>query len=123
LERQIQLDTAEGCLPFLAVGTAGNVGTGAVDPLAEIASVSRRHNLWFHVDGAYGAPAAVLAEAPPDLKALALADSVALDPHKWLYVPIEAACTLVRDPDALHDAFSFRPSYYHLDEDEGRGPN
>jgi aromatic-L-amino-acid/L-tryptophan decarboxylase len=119
LERQIEWDLAHGCLPFLVVGTAGNVSTGAVDPLADIARVSRRHGLWFHVDGAYGAPAAVLPEAPAELKALSLADSVALDPHKWLYVPIEAACTLVRAPDALHDAFGFRPSYYKLDEDGG----
>lgn len=121
LEQQIQRDLAAGCLPFLVVGTAGNVSTGAVDPLAEIASVSRRHGLWFHVDGAYGAPAAMLPESPPDLKALALADSVALDPHKWLYVPIEAACTLVREPNALRDAFAFKPSYYHFDGEGGRG--
>ena len=116
LERQIDADRAAGSWPFLAVGTAGSVSTGAIDPLPEIAVVARRHGLWFHVDGAYGAPAAALPEAPADLKALALADSVALDPHKWLYMPLEAACTLVRDPAALMHTFSYRPRYYHFDE-------
>jgi glutamate/tyrosine decarboxylase-like PLP-dependent enzyme len=71
--------------------------------------------LWLHVDGAYGAPAAMLEEADADLKALATADSVAADPHKWLYVPFEAGCALVRDPQALVNAFSYRPAYYHFE--------
>jgi glutamate/tyrosine decarboxylase-like PLP-dependent enzyme len=73
--------------------------------------------LWFHVDGAYGAPAAALPEAAEDFDGLGLADSVALDPHKWLYTPLEAAVTLVRDPKALVNAFSFRPSYYAFSDD------
>jgi glutamate/tyrosine decarboxylase-like PLP-dependent enzyme len=122
LERSIAADRAAGHWPFLIVGTAGNVSTGAVDPLTAIAAVAARERLWLHVDGAYGAPAAVLREAPEDLKALALADSVALDPHKWLYNPIEVACTLVRDPAALRNAFSYRPAYYRFEEDaEGGG--
>jgi glutamate/tyrosine decarboxylase-like PLP-dependent enzyme len=68
--------------------------------------------LWFHVDGAYGAPAAVLPEASPDLRALERADSIAIDPHKWLYAPLEAGCTLVRDATALRDTFSYHPPYY-----------
>ena len=86
---------------FVIVGTAGNVSTGAIDELETIAAIAREHEVWFHVDGAYGAPAACLPEAPKALESIALADSVALDPHKWLYAPIEAACTLVRDPEAL----------------------
>jgi glutamate/tyrosine decarboxylase-like PLP-dependent enzyme len=121
LARQIAADRDAGDLPLLVVGTAGNVSTGAVDPLDAIAAIARREQLWLHVDGAYGAPAACLPEAEPALKALALADSVALDPHKWLYAPIEAACTLVRDPDALRAAFSFRPPYYRLDNNETGG--
>jgi len=121
LERQIVQDRDAGNLPFLVVGTAGNVSTGAIDPLTEIAAVAAEHGLWFHVDGAYGAPAAVLPEAPPDLCALSLADSVALDPHKWLYSPLEAACTLVRDPESLSNAFSYRPAYYHLKDESDRG--
>ena len=116
LTEAIARDRADGDLPFLVVGTAGNVSTGAIDPLAEIAAIARDQGLWFHVDGAYGAPAACLPEAPEPLRALALADSVALDPHKWLYAPIEAACTLVRDREALQRAFSFRPPYYRLDD-------
>jgi glutamate/tyrosine decarboxylase-like PLP-dependent enzyme len=117
----IAKDRAAGDLPFLLIGTAGNVSTGAVDPLDELAAIARENQLWFHVDGAYGAPAACLDDAPPELRALAEADSLALDPHKWLFAPIEVACTLVRDPDALRDAFSFRPPYYRLGDDADRG--
>jgi glutamate/tyrosine decarboxylase-like PLP-dependent enzyme len=121
LAAAIKLDRAAGDLPFMVVGTAGNVSTGAIDPLAEIAAIAGDERLWFHVDGAYGAPAACLPEASESLKALAHADSVALDPHKWLYTPIEAACTLVRDPDALRNAFSFRPPYYRLGDEADAG--
>lgn len=124
LEAQIDADIANGCLPFIVVGTAGNVSTGAVDPLGALADICARRKLWFHVDGAYGAPAAALPDAASDLAALARADSVALDPHKWLYNPIEAGCTLVRDPKTLTDAFSFQPPYYRLGTDEAEpGPN
>jgi aromatic-L-amino-acid/L-tryptophan decarboxylase len=112
LERADPVGRRRGDLPFLVVGTAGNVSTGAVDPLPALAAICARHGLWLHVDGAYGAPAAALPEASEDLRGLALADSVALDPHKWLYSPIEAGCTLVRDPEALVRAFRFRPPYY-----------
>ena len=72
------------------------MSTGAVDPLPEIAAVCRRHDVWFHVDGAYGALAARVPGAPDSLLALGDADSVAVDPHKWLYAPLEAGCALVR---------------------------
>ena len=120
LERAIVADREAGNAPVLVVGTAGSVSTGAIDPLGDVAAVCRKHGVWFHVDGAYGAPAAVLPEALPDLKALSLADSVAVDPHKWLYAPLEAGCTLVRDPAHLADAFSFHPAYYHF-SDSGDG--
>jgi glutamate/tyrosine decarboxylase-like PLP-dependent enzyme len=121
LPEAIARDRAAGDLPFLLIGTAGNVSTGAVDALDALAAIARQHGLWFHVDGAYGAPAACLPDAPAALKALALADSLALDPHKWLYAPIEVACTLVRNPDALRDAFSFRPPYYRLGDEADAG--
>jgi aromatic-L-amino-acid decarboxylase len=114
LERQVAADREDARLPFIVVGTGGSVGLGIVDPLPEIAAFCKREKLWFHVDGAYGAPAAALDEAPADLRALSLADSVAIDPHKWLYCPIEVACVLTRYPDALKSAFSFKPSYYHV---------
>jgi len=104
----------------MVVGTGGSVGTGAVDPLPALRSVCDEHDIWFHVDGAYGAFAAAAPNAPDDLRALALADSVALDPHKWLYAPLEAGCTLVRDPGALLAAFSYRPDYFHFAHEEVR---
>ncbi|HTD53277.1 MAG TPA: aspartate aminotransferase family protein [Thermoanaerobaculia bacterium] len=112
LEREVARDRKKGSVPLLVVGSAGTVAFGAIDPLAKIASFCRREALWFHVDGAYGAPAAMLPEAAPDLKALSEADSVAIDPHKWLYAPLEAGCTLVRDRRHLPEAFSFHPEYY-----------
>jgi glutamate/tyrosine decarboxylase-like PLP-dependent enzyme len=114
LERRLNEDRAAGLRPFLVVGAAGTVSTGAIDPLPAIADVATREKLWFHVDGAYGAPVAALEEAPADLRGLARADSIALDPHKWLYSPIEAGCTLVRERRRLVDAFSFHPTYYHF---------
>jgi len=116
LERQIEADVAGGHVPLIVVGTAGSVSTGAVDPLSQIARVCRERGIWFHVDGAYGGFAGAVPEAPEDLRALSLADSVAVDPHKWLYAPIEAGCALVRDPDSLRNAFSYHPAYYRLDE-------
>jgi glutamate/tyrosine decarboxylase-like PLP-dependent enzyme len=117
LRKAITRDLAEGLAPFLVVGNAGTVSTGAVDPLPEIAAICRERGLWFHVDGAYGAPAAGLPNAPADLKGLSEADSIAVDPHKWLYAPLEAGCALVRDPETLLAAFSYRPSYYRFEGD------
>ena len=118
LEQRLVADRSAGELPFLVVGTGGTVSTGAVDPLAEIADVCRRHDVWFHVDGAYGALAARVPGVPDSLRALSEADSVAVDPHKWLYVPLEASCALVRRKGDLLRAFSYHPNYYHF-EDEG----
>jgi len=112
LERAIDADLAAGEHPFLIVGTAGTVSTGAVDPLPRLAAIARRRGLWFHVDGAYGAPAILAEDAPPDLAGLREADSLAVDAHKWLHAPLEAGCTLVRDPRALADAFAYHPPYY-----------
>ena len=121
LREYIREDLARGDRPIMVVGTAGSVGTGAVDPLRELAEICRAHGLWFHVDGAYGAPAAVLSDSPDDLHALALADSLAVDPHKWLYAPLEAGCVLVREPHRLSEAFGYTPTYYHF-ETEGEEP-
>jgi len=116
LRRQIEADAAAGDLPFLVVGTAGSVSTGAIDPLPGIAQLCREHGVWFHVDGAYGGFAACTPDAPGDLRGLSEADSVAVDPHKWLYSPIEAGCTLVRNREALRSAFAYHPPYYHFEE-------
>jgi len=120
LRRQIEMDREAGDKPFLVVGTAGTVSTGAVDPLRAIAALCREFDLWFHVDGAYGALAAAV---PPNdesgelLGGLVEADSIAVDPHKWLYAPLEAGCVLVRRPEDLRNAFTYHPPYYHFQDD------
>jgi aromatic-L-amino-acid decarboxylase len=121
LVEAIAEDRKAGRVPFLVVGTAGSVSTGAIDPLDEIAEICREQDVWFHVDGAYGAPAAALPEAPAALKALSLADSVAIDPHKWLYAPLEAGCVLVRERRALEETFAYHPRYYAF-RNEGEEP-
>jgi glutamate/tyrosine decarboxylase-like PLP-dependent enzyme len=121
LREQLDADRKDGRLPFLVVATAGSVSTGVVDPIRELAALCEEQDLWLHADGAYGAPAAVVSEAPDDLHALALVDSVALDPHKWLYCPIEAACVLTRHPSALQEAFGFYPEYYLFDSERETG--
>jgi aromatic-L-amino-acid decarboxylase len=117
LRRRIEADLAAGDRPFMVVGTAGSVSTGSVDPLADLAAVCRELDLWFHVDGAYGAFAVASPDAPADLRALSMADSIAVDPHKWLYAPLEAGCLLVRDARTLKATFSYHPSYYHFGEE------
>jgi glutamate/tyrosine decarboxylase-like PLP-dependent enzyme len=117
LRAAMERDRAAGDQPMLVVGTAGSVSTGAVDPLVEIAALCRDAGVWLHVDGAYGAFAAAVPGASADLRALALADSVAVDPHKWLYAPLEAGCVLVRDPERLRQAFAYHPPYYHFGQE------
>jgi aromatic-L-amino-acid decarboxylase len=116
LRRQLDADLSAGDVPCVVVGTAGSVSTGAVDPLHEIGQVCRERGVWFHVDAAYGGFAAGVPEAPEALRGLSEADSVAVDPHKWLYAPLEAGCALVRQPDTLRAAFAYHPPYYHFEE-------
>jgi glutamate/tyrosine decarboxylase-like PLP-dependent enzyme len=111
LEAVISRDKEEGKRPIAVAASAGTVNTGAIDPLREIHQVCRSHGLWLHVDAAYGGPAVLTERYRPELEAMSLADSLALDPHKWLYVPIEAGLALVRDGAALRDAFSLVPPY------------
>jgi glutamate/tyrosine decarboxylase-like PLP-dependent enzyme len=118
LDHQITEDKKQGLIPLLVAGTAGSVGTGAVDSLNEIAAICKKHDCWFHIDGAYGGFAAALPELKKMFEGIELADSIAIDPHKWLYSPLEAGCTLVKDANALTDAFSFHPVYYNFDGDE-----
>ena len=116
LRRAIESDRADGDVPLLVAATAGSVSTGTIDPLHEIGEICREHQVWFHVDGAYGGFAAAVPGAPPDLRGLAVADSIAVDPHKWLYAPVEAGCALVRRPEWLRNAFTYHPPYYRFDE-------
>jgi len=115
LRRRVEADRSAGAQPFLVVGNAGTVSTGAIDPLREIAALCREYGLWFHVDGAYGAPAAAVPGAAAAFTGLAEADSVAVDPHKWLYVPLEAGCALVRHRRHLTETFDYTPAYYRFD--------
>ncbi len=107
--RPEDLDLDDGVL--CVVATAGTTNTGAVDPLEEIAERCLAHGVWLHVDGAYGAPAVLTERGRTLLRGLERADSVVLDPHKWLFQPYEAGCALVRHPGALEAAFSMLPEY------------
>ncbi|MBD0778981.1 aspartate aminotransferase family protein [Maribacter sp. ANRC-HE7] len=118
LAQTIEQDINNGFQPFLVVGTAGDVSTGVVDNLQEISAICKKHNLWFHIDGAYGAPAAIIPELKNIFKGIEEADSIALDPHKWLYAPLEAGCTLVKNPKHLTDTYSAHPEYYNFSKDE-----
>ncbi len=115
LARAVADDRRAGLRPAIVVGNAGTVNTGAIDPLAELAEFCRRESLWFHVDGAYGAMAAISPKLSPLLAGMERADSIAADPHKWLYMPYEAGATLVRDPGRLGAAFRKFPEYLASD--------
>ena len=109
LEKQIEADQRAGKKAIAVVASAGTVNTGAIDPLPEIADICRRHHLWLHVDGAYGALAAIA--APEKFRGLSLADSISLDPHKWLYQPLDCGCLLYRDPQHARAAFAHSGDY------------
>ncbi len=111
LKAQLEVDLQAGFLPFCVVGTAGTVNTGAIDPMDELLEISKAYQLWFHVDGAYGALAKLDLTYASALKAIEEADSLAFDLHKWLYVPYEVGCTLIRDPKKHRDSFAITPNY------------
>jgi len=114
LDSVIKTDLANGCKPLMVIGNAGDVSTGVVDNLMAIAAICRKHDLWFHVDGAYGIPAAAVPELKILFAGIEEADSIALDPHKWLYSPLEAGCVLVKNPNHLIETFSSHPVYYNF---------
>ena len=111
LKAQLEADIQAGFLPFCVVGTAGTVNTGAIDPMDELLEISRAYQLWFHVDGAYGALAKLDPIYASALRAIEEADSLAFDLHKWLYVPYEVGCTLIRDAKKHRDSFAITPNY------------
>lgn len=116
LRAQIEADRAAGLRPVCVAASAGTVNTGAIDPLAAIADVCADYDLWFHVDGAYGG-LGILAEQTQGLyNGMERADSLAIDPHKWLYVPVECGCAFVRDAQAMRDTFSLVPPYLRDDK-------
>jgi aromatic-L-amino-acid decarboxylase len=122
LRARLREDEQAGVFPLALVGTAGTVSTGAIDPLVELAALARERGMWLHVDAAYGGFAAAVPGAPADLRALSEADSVAVDPHKWLYAPLEAGCALVRDRALLRHTFSYHPPYYRFGDEGDGGP-
>ena len=119
LERQIAEDRAEGMVPFCVIATAGTINTGAIDDMNAIAEICEREKLWFHVDGAIGAVAVLADNVRAQLHGIERADSIALDLHKWMHIPFEAGCVLVRDPAAHRDSFSLTPEYLQRDADAG----
>ena len=117
LRASIAADRADGFVPALLVGSAGTVNTGAIDPLAELAEVAAEERIWFHVDGAYGAFGVLDPSIAARFSGMARADSLTLDPHKWLGVPVDAGCALVRRGNDLRDVFSLIPPYLRQDAD------
>ena len=111
LRESIADDRRRGCQPLAVVGTAGTVNTGAIDPLGPLAELCRAEDLWFHVDGAFGALAALSANLRPLVAGLEQADSLAFDLHKWIYLPYEAGCILVREGLHQRGSFAVSPAY------------
>jgi glutamate/tyrosine decarboxylase-like PLP-dependent enzyme len=111
LDRLVAEDRAAGRLPFCVVASAGTTATGAIDPIADISDFARRHNLWLHVVAAYGGPAALVPEIRAKFAGIEQADSIALDPHKWFYLPMGCGCILYRDPAAARAAFAHGAEY------------
>ncbi len=115
LARQIKADREAGLYPVCVAASAGTVSSGAIDPLEAIADLCQQENLWFHVDGAYGGVGILAEPVSPLYKGIERADSLGIDPHKWMYIPVECGCALVRDRQAMRDTFSAVPPYLRDD--------
>lgn len=111
LEKTIQVDISNGKIPMAVVANAGTVNTGAIDPLNKIAEITKKYKIWYHIDGAFGALAKIVPEYDDIMFGLELADSIAFDMHKWMYMPYEIGLILVKDPIAHKLTFSLRPDY------------
>jgi glutamate/tyrosine decarboxylase-like PLP-dependent enzyme len=118
LRETIEKDRSDGRVPFCIVGIAGATSTGVIDPLPELAAISRENDCWFHVDAAYGGGLAFSDNQKKKLRGIELANSITFDPHKWMFVPFACGTTLVRDGgNVLRDSFDISPEY--LSEDRG----
>jgi aromatic-L-amino-acid decarboxylase len=117
LDEMLGADVAAGALPVAVIVSAGTVNTGAIDPLDAVADVCARHGVWLHVDGGYGAPAILTDDYRAQLAAIGRADSVGIDAHKWMYVPVDAGIVLIRDAKLMRDTFSLVPPYLRSDDD------
>jgi aromatic-L-amino-acid/L-tryptophan decarboxylase len=116
LEHKMRDDKKRGVTPVAVVATAGTVNTGSIDPLPEVAAIAKQYAAWLHIDGAYGALGAIA--APKKFEGLAFADSISLDPHKWLYQPIDCGCLLYRDAGAAQQAFANSGEYVRVLSDD-----
>lgn len=112
---QIQADRAAGLRPVCVAASAGTVNTGAIDPLNEIADICQAEDLWFHIDGAFGGVGILAHQAEAHFAGIERADSLGIDPHKWMYIPVECGCAIVHEKEAMRDAFSLVPSYLRDD--------
>ena len=115
----VERDLAAGALPFAVVATVGTTSTTAIDPVTEIAQICARHKMWLHVDASYGGTAAILPEMPHVLDGCDRADSLVVNPHKWLVTPMDCSALFTRHPDLLRRAFQHVPDYLVVPEDEG----
>ena len=111
LRRQLEVDLEAGLVPAAICASAGTSNTGAIDPPDDVADLAARHQVWLHIDGAYGAPAALVPGYRWMARAFARADSLSMDPHKWLYAPLDAGCVLLRNAAALERAFDLDSEY------------
>jgi glutamate/tyrosine decarboxylase-like PLP-dependent enzyme len=118
LKARIQQDKDEGYIPFCIIGTAGTVNTGAIDPLTDLLQIARKEEIWFHIDGAFGALAKLVPAYAERLKVIEEADSIAFDLHKWMYMPYEVGCVLIKDAAANKRAFE-SPANYLLAHNRG----
>jgi len=119
LEQRVAQDREAGMIPFCVIATAGTINTGAIDDMNAIADFCEREKLWFHVDGAIGAVAILADNVRDQLSGMERADSIALDLHKWMHIPFEAGCILIRNATAHHDSFSLVPEYLERVSDTG----
>ena len=117
LEQAIRQDRDAGLTPFCVVGSSGTVTTGSIDPIEELSNLCKAQNMWLHIDGAYGALAVMSERFRKPLSVIGLADSVSLDPHKYLFASFEAGCVIVKDMATLQHSFNFSPSYLTMEED------
>ncbi|MBN1153636.1 aminotransferase class V-fold PLP-dependent enzyme [candidate division KSB1 bacterium] len=118
LEQRIRVDIDNGCKPIGVVATIGTTSTTSIDPVAEIASICRKYNLWLHVDAAYGGPVSILPEKRDYFVGWELADSIVINPHKWMFTPIDCSVLFSRRPDMLKSAFSLVPEYLRTAEQD-----
>jgi len=118
LEETIRLDIVKGFKPVCVVGTIGTTSSTSIDPVAEIASICRKYNIWLHVDAAYGGPVAILPEKKEHFLGWESADSIVLNPHKWMFTPIDCSVLFCRRADVLKNAFSLVPEYLRTSEQD-----